>query len=83
MSYMGPAGTGVGIDDWTGNYFDYKALGFIEGAILTAGNGPGQAIGYANSLAPDVPTWGKAYKDFIRKEGRKILTIAAQPADIP
>ncbi|MDZ4230766.1 MAG: hypothetical protein U1B77_02985, partial [Dehalococcoidales bacterium] len=81
MSYMGPAGTGAGIDEWTGNYFDYEALGFIEGAIITAGNGPGQAIGYANTLPPGIPAWGKEYKDFIRNEGRKILAISAQPAD--
>ncbi|MBI2854206.1 MAG: GMC family oxidoreductase [Chloroflexi bacterium] len=83
LGYAIPAGTGVGIDDWTGDYFDYQALGFIEGAILTAGNTPGQAISYATLTVPGVPTWGKERKDFIRNEGRKILTISAQPADLP
>lgn len=83
MGYAIPAGTGVGIDEWTGNYYDHQALGFVEGAILTGGNTPGQAIGYATLRVPDVPTWGKERKDFIRNEGRKILTMSAQPADFP
>ncbi|MBI2287920.1 MAG: hypothetical protein HYU83_02890, partial [Chloroflexi bacterium] len=83
MAYAIPAGTGVGIDDWSSNDFDYKALGFIEGAIITGGNGAGQAIGYSTLSVPGVPAWGKERKDFIRKEGRKILSLSAQPADFP
>jgi gluconate 2-dehydrogenase alpha chain len=55
----------VCIDDFNGNNFDHKDLGFIQGALVSASQGESTPIGRSNSLPPGQKGWGSEYKKFL------------------
>jgi gluconate 2-dehydrogenase alpha chain len=84
--YMGPSAQKRSIDDWNGDNFDHKDLGFIRGAQISIGpvaleGGP---IGAATMPPPHgVPRWGAGFRDFFAKYYARHAAIAAQIEDLP
>jgi gluconate 2-dehydrogenase alpha chain len=60
--YIGAGALSSQVDDWNGDNFDHKGLGFIGGAgILVVARGA-RPIGNADALPPGSPRWGKEWK---------------------
>ena len=85
--FMGPSAQKHSIDDWNGDNFDHKDLGFIRGAQISVGPAAleGGPIGAATGMnpPPGVPRWGAAYRDFLAKYYTRHAVIAAQIEDLP
>lgn len=73
----GLAGQGTALDNWADDNFDHSGLGFIGGGVIRAGMGQG-AIESANSLPPSVPTWGSAWKSWLKANPSSIANANAQ-----
>ncbi|RQW61180.1 GMC family oxidoreductase [Vibrio viridaestus] len=60
--FIGAGALSSQIDDFNGDNFDHKSLGFIGGAgILVVARGA-RPIGNADALPPGTPRWGKDWK---------------------
>lgn len=60
--YIGAGALSTQVDDFNGDNFDHKGLGFIGGAgILVVARGA-RPIGNADALPPGTPRWGKEWK---------------------
>lgn len=60
--FIGAGALSQQVDDWNGDNFDHKGLGFIGGAgILVVARGA-RPIGNADALPPGTPRWGKEWK---------------------
>jgi len=55
----------VCIDDFNGNNFDHKDLGFVQGALVSASQGEATPIGRSNSMPPSQKGWGSDYKKYL------------------
>lgn len=64
--HTGPAAQAVVLDDFLDDSFDCGAQGFLGGATLGAENQFLPIQISRETLPPDVPGWGKAYKDHLR-----------------
>jgi len=64
--HTGPAAQAVVLDDFLDESFDCGAHGFLGGATLGAENQFLPIQISRETLPPDVPGWGKAYKDHLR-----------------
>jgi gluconate 2-dehydrogenase alpha chain len=64
--HTGPAAQAVVLDDFLDDSFDCGAHGFLGGATLGAENQFLPIQISRETLPPDVPSWGKAYKDHLR-----------------
>ena len=64
--HTGPAAQAVVLDDFLDESFDCGAHGFLGGATLGAENQFLPIQISRESLPPDVPSWGQAYKDHLR-----------------
>jgi gluconate 2-dehydrogenase alpha chain len=77
--FTGPSAQGMLIDDFLSDNFDHTGLGFIRGASLGMIQQT-QPIAIAkDTLPPDVPTWGRGYKEHLVKHWNSIVAIEAQP----
>ena len=74
--FTGPVGQATNIDDFNADNFDHTGLGFIRGTYIAARNQL-TPIGGAGALPPGTPTWGAAYKDFVRKNFNHIGSLGA------
>jgi gluconate 2-dehydrogenase alpha chain len=84
--YMGPSAQKHSIDDWNGDNFDHKDLGFIRGSQISVGPTAleGGPIGAAAAEPPPgIPRWGEKYRDFFAKYYARHAAIAAQIEDLP
>ena len=67
------------IDDFLSDNFDHTGLGFIRGASLGVIQ-QSQPISVAkDTLPPDVPSWGRGYKEHLVKNWNSYFAIEAQP----
>ena len=64
--WSGTAAQQTAIDNFNGDNFDHHGLGFIRGASISAG-GNSMPISAAYNVAPGVPLWGSAYKQWLHK----------------
>jgi gluconate 2-dehydrogenase alpha chain len=85
--YMGPSAQKVSLDDYNGDNFDHKDLGFIRGAQISGGPAglEGGPLGTAMSMnpPPGVPRWGAAYRDFFAKYYTRHLALTGQTENLP
>ena len=80
--YSGPSGQSVNVDDWAGDNFDHRGLGFVGGGTLGAPM-EGKPIGTASSTPPTVPRWGSAWKAFLKANGDSIGLSFGQIESLP
>ena len=85
--YMGPSAQKNSIDDFNGDNFDHKTLGFIRGAQISAGPAglEGGPLGTAVSMnpPPGVPRWGAAYRDFYAQYYTRHTALTGQTENLP
>src|SRR5207248_1169384 len=75
--YSGTLGQYTAIDDWDADNFDHAGLGFIGGGMCSA-TMEAKPIGTANSLPPDAPRWGSAYKAWLAQNADSVGGVSAQ-----
>ena len=80
--FIGPGSATTRIDDFNGNNFDHEGLGFIRGGTIGASGG-GSPLERYNDLAPDVPTWGKEYKEYMAHYYTRTFDLNMQPETLP
>lgn len=77
--FTGPSAQGMLIDDFLSDNFDHAGLGFIRGASMGVIQ-QAQPISIAkDTLPPDVPSWGRGYKEHLVKNWNSYFAIEAQP----
>lgn len=86
-NYMGPNAQKHSFDEFNGDNFDHKDVGFIRGsniAVATAGL-EGGPIASAMGLVPPpgTPTWGAAYRDFFSKYFARHLVLLSEIENLP
>jgi gluconate 2-dehydrogenase alpha chain len=75
--FSGPGAQRTSVDDWNGDNFDHTGLGFIGGAIIDA-RMENKPIGAARTTSPSAPTWGSAWKDWLKKNANSVAQIGTQ-----
>jgi gluconate 2-dehydrogenase alpha chain len=75
--YSGTIGQYTAIDDWDADNFDHSDLDFIAGGMASA-TMEAKPIGVANTVPPDVPTWGSEYKAWLAENADSVGTVSAQ-----
>ena len=80
--YIGPGSAAMRIDDFNGNNFDHTGLGFIRGGTIGT-SGDGTPVTRVDVLPPDVPTWGKEFKEFYQRYYNRIMDLNMQPETLP
>ncbi len=73
----GLSAQGEAVDDWADDNFDHTGLGFIGGGMFRAGMGQSPIV-TANSTPPSVPTWGSAWKSWLKANSNSIAVANAQ-----
>jgi gluconate 2-dehydrogenase alpha chain len=85
--YMGPSAQKHSLDDFNGDNFDHKDLGFIRGALIAINtvNLEGGPIGAAMGMTPPpgTPRWGAGYRDFLAKYFGRHAALSAQNENLP
>jgi gluconate 2-dehydrogenase alpha chain len=81
-TFSGSGAQFVAFDDYDADNFDHKGLGFIGGATIASGM-ENKPIQMAHTIAPGVPQWGSAWKDWIRKYANSVgscfIQLPSQP----
>ena len=80
--YIGPGSAAMRIDDFNGNNFDHAGLGFIRGGTIGT-SGDGTPVTRVDVLPPDVPTWGREFKEFYQRYYNRIMDLNMQPETLP
>jgi gluconate 2-dehydrogenase alpha chain len=80
--YIGPGSAAMRIDDFNGNNFDHTGLGFIRGGTIGT-SGDGTPVTRVDVLPPDMPTWGKEFKEFYQRYYSRIMDLNMQPETLP
>jgi gluconate 2-dehydrogenase alpha chain len=80
--HTGPAAQAVVLDDFLDASFDCSAHGFLGGSTLGAENQFLPIQISRETLPPDVPRWGKGYKDHLR-EWQHWAVVRMQPEALP
>jgi gluconate 2-dehydrogenase alpha chain len=75
--FGGPGAQRTSIDNWNGDNFDHKGLGFIGGAIIDA-RMEGKPIGNSRVTPPSVPTWGSSWKQWLHENANSVINIGTQ-----
>jgi gluconate 2-dehydrogenase alpha chain len=80
--FIGPGSAAMRIDDFNGNNFDHAGLGFIRGGTIGT-SGEGTPVTRVDVLPPDVPTWGKAFKEYYTRYYTRTMDLNMQPETLP
>jgi len=80
--FIGPGSAAMRIDDFNGNNFDHTGLGFIRGGTIGT-SGDGTPVTRVDVLPPDVPTWGKAFKEYYTRYYTRTMDLNMQPETLP
>jgi gluconate 2-dehydrogenase alpha chain len=80
--FVGPGSAAMRIDDFNGNNFDHGGLGFIRGGTIGT-SGDGTPVTRVDVLPPDVPTWGKAFKEYYTRYYTRTMDLNMQPETLP
>ncbi len=80
--FIGPTAQAMAIGDLSGDHFDHSDLDFIRGGRIAAFNQylPTEASGV---LPPDVPRWGKAWRDFFLSSYNSTSMLFIDPEILP
>jgi len=70
------------IDDFYGDNFDHKDLGFIRGASVGTFSEV-RPIGAAGAKPPEVPSWGPKFKEWLTTSARSVVAFFAQMEVLP
>ena len=81
-AHTGPSAQMSGLDDFIAADFDSVAHGFIGGATPNVENQRLPIQISREALPPDLPSWGKRYKDHLR-EWQHICAVRLQPDALP
>ena len=77
--FTGPSAQGVLIDDFLSDNFDHTGLGFVGGASMGVLQQTQPILAAKDTLPPDVPSWGRVYKEYLVKNWNSYFAIEAQP----
>jgi gluconate 2-dehydrogenase alpha chain len=80
--HTGPAAQMWGLDDFIAEDFDSAARGFVGGATPNIENQQLPIQISREGLPPDVPSWGRGYKDHLRR-WQHVCAIRLQPESLP
>jgi gluconate 2-dehydrogenase alpha chain len=80
--WAGAGGQTTVMDDFNGDNFDHRGLGFIRGANIQVG-GANMPISQAVNVPPTVPLWGSAYKRWIHDNAGSVSGLFAQMETLP
>ena len=80
--FIGPGSAAMRIDDFNGNNFDHTGLGFIRGGTIGT-SGDGTPVTRVDVLPPDVPAWGKAFKEYYTRYYTRTMDLNMQPETLP
>lgn len=80
--FIGPTAQAMAIADLSGDHFDHSDVDFIRGGRIAAFNQylPTEASGV---LPPDVPRWGKAWRDFFLSSYNSTSMLFIDPEILP
>jgi gluconate 2-dehydrogenase alpha chain len=81
-AHTGPSGQMCGLDDYISAEFDCVAEGFVGGATPNIENQRLPIQIAREILPPDVPAWGRGYKEHIR-QWQHFTAIRIQPDALP
>jgi gluconate 2-dehydrogenase alpha chain len=76
--YSGPWSQSTCVDDWNGDNFDHRALGFIGGGMLTASHELKPIAMATNATPPWVPRWGSAWKAWFADSAQSVGMTVGQ-----
>lgn len=80
--FIGPSTAAIRMDDFNGNNFDHSGLGFIRGAPLGT-SGDGTPVQNYDTVPPDMPRWGKAFKDYMARYYTRNFEINSATETLP
>ena len=80
--WAGTSGQTIVIDDFNGDNFDHKGLGFIRGASVQIGTN-NLPISQSASVPPTVPMWGSSYKQWLHENAGSVGSLFAQMETLP
>ncbi|MCY7417867.1 MAG: GMC family oxidoreductase [Chloroflexi bacterium] len=77
--FTGPSAQGMIIDDFLSDNFDHTGLGFIRGASMAVIQQSQPISAAKDTLPPDVPRWGRSFKEHLVRNWNSMFAIEAQP----
>jgi len=80
--FSGPGAQRNSVDDWNGDNFDHKGLGFIGGGIIDS-RMENKPISAARTTPPSVPSFGSAWKEWLHKNANSVGDAGAQIESLP
>jgi gluconate 2-dehydrogenase alpha chain len=80
--FIGPGSAAMRVDDFNGDNFDHTGLGFIRGGTIGT-SGEGTPVSRMDVVPPDVPRWGRAYKEYYAKYYTRTFDLNIQPETLP
>ena len=82
--YVGPVSCHRSMDDLNGDNFDHEGLGFVRGAnICTAAHSGSSPLNFMNTPPDDVGTWGRGFKEYVKRYYRSHIVINAVSECLP
>jgi gluconate 2-dehydrogenase alpha chain len=76
--FMGSGANGVCIDEFNGDNFDHKDLGFFGGGNISCADSGARPIQSTASLPPGSPTWGSGWKSAVSKYYDRFISVGMQ-----
>ena len=74
--FMGGAGLGISIDDFSADHFDHSGLGFVGGGLINTFSGGGAPI-KIHPVPDGTPTWGSEWKKTVAHYYNRSFTMSA------
>lgn len=75
--FMGAGALSMCIDDFNGDAYDFRKLGYIGGGGISAGTSGARPIGY-HPTAPGTPKWGTAWKKALADGYNHTVSVGGQ-----
>lgn len=75
--HTGTWAQGTVVDDWNGDNFDHRGLGFVGGAALIAANEV-RPIAASQQTPPTLPRWGGEWKAWLARNAASVGSAVAQ-----
>ena len=80
--FTGPSAQGIIMDDFLGDNFDHTGLGFIRGASMGVIQQSQPVAAAKDTTPPDVPRWGRGFKEHLVDNWNSTFAIEAQPENL-
>jgi gluconate 2-dehydrogenase alpha chain len=81
--FMAPLVAASVVDDLNGELIPDNDDGVLWGSVITSIPGDLQPIEAAHNLPPDLPRWGKAFKDWFADNYRRLFGVHNQVPSLP